>query len=254
MSLLTNWGPHNMVTEEALCVRYSQAFNNEQSYWEVTRLATKQYRFIGMTEATAKACVSAKLAQYTRNYTQIIEREIPASPGSDTMITVHVPIAVPECMADIVAVREGDGNAWSVQIAVSEVDMRPYQFRNVGTNEFWQPCADPASLFPEANARDYDDDEGDPGPAGAALRITSATRGNPDSIDFNWTTSLPSVTTADLSAEYSTAAGVWIPVEVVPSQSYDDFGSVLDVPTDYDLTFRISYGNFVSNSVVIEKA
>lgn len=38
------------------------------SVYRVTRHATKQYSYVGMTESAAKTCVTAKIAQYTKTH------------------------------------------------------------------------------------------------------------------------------------------------------------------------------------------
>ena len=47
----------------------SRSGNTGDNYnWKITRRRTKDYKYVGMDRATAKACVAAKRAQYLRTF------------------------------------------------------------------------------------------------------------------------------------------------------------------------------------------
>lgn len=121
----------NKVTSSGLVVRYAVKTNG--SYKECTRTATKRYSYVGMTEAAAKACAAAKIAQYTRRFARI------ASATTCDYVT--------ECKTDI-SLTHGEGCLWSVELSVNETDVKP------------STASDPdlAAIFSDANTRNYDDD------------------------------------------------------------------------------------------------
>ena len=66
-----SWSDANKITTKALQIQYTGVFHKMylgQPVYEFHRLATKEYQYVGMTEAAAKACQEAKLAQYTRTF------------------------------------------------------------------------------------------------------------------------------------------------------------------------------------------
>jgi hypothetical protein len=151
MALLQSYSAANMLVDTGLAVRYYQSMvktaranatadNSITAYldgkmqlvdWRVTRRATKSYKFVGMTEAAAKACADIKKRQYTRvTYTD----------GTPAV----------ECVADIDVVRTDESDSWEVDINVNETD-----------SKLTSVCVgDPATLFETCADRDYD--EGDP--------------------------------------------------------------------------------------------
>ena len=61
--LLNYWSNENKVTHRGLQVQWTMAvagFRYGNPYWEYHRIATKSYSYIGMNEATAKACQGAE--------------------------------------------------------------------------------------------------------------------------------------------------------------------------------------------------
>ena len=68
---LTYYDDRNKV-ESSLLQTYYQVEHLERTYGEYpmkyTRIRTKNYSYVGLSRTTAKACVAAKLQQYTRNF------------------------------------------------------------------------------------------------------------------------------------------------------------------------------------------
>jgi hypothetical protein len=68
MSLLNSYSDDNKQTQTGLQKQYNYEAkffvvkDNLCSVYRVTRHATKQYNYVGMTESAAKACVSDKVA------------------------------------------------------------------------------------------------------------------------------------------------------------------------------------------------
>lgn len=67
-----SWSDANKITSRELQIQYTSSYSGMyygSPCYEFHRIATKEYRYVGMTEAAAKACQDAKLAQYTRLFT-----------------------------------------------------------------------------------------------------------------------------------------------------------------------------------------
>ena len=181
MALLTSYSSANMVVYEHLAVRYAQRrkemtrkitagltvieadgtmatyVNNgskQVKLWVISRTATKDYAFIGMTEAAAKTCAADKVRKYTRS-------SYAADPDSYSGY-----IAAVECTANIVVCRhDDDSDAWQVRIQVNEHDERVSPVS----------IPDPAT-FMGLDFRDYDD--GEATMAANTLKLISAIRYN----------------------------------------------------------------------------
>lgn len=169
MALLTTWGNWNKVVQTALAVRYTVTQDSvrvsewvkadpdnpestlqlyktyDKTYYRCRRRATKRYSYVGMTEAAAQACASAKAAQYTRDCSVV---SITESEDVDLMgnhPTVIGTKTSKTCTSDVAAEHD-EGGMWHVAISVSEDDEKPSL-----TNP-----ADVAALFAAENARNYD--------------------------------------------------------------------------------------------------
>ena len=160
MALLTSYGSANCVVECGLVVGYSKfPIYGQWEYedalsvvtvnkaWQYTRSATKSYRYVGMTYATAKSCKAAMISKYTRTFKN---SEWNAQSGSTEHFSESSSNNASILMADIALVCVG-GVAWDVIINVNEVDVRVRQSHN-GT---------PAVLFASERARKYGPDGGD---------------------------------------------------------------------------------------------
>ena len=176
MALLTAYNDTNKVTNNALNVKYSIEMGTmtqkvypskgsssgssggiqyvDTPYYRVTRYAQKQYEYVGMDYATAVSCQNAKIQQYTRSYSRIVEilssdptweppQDDPEATAPQYTVLSSQPIIA--CTSDIVATHQ-EGCMWSVRITVNETDEKssmelPYNA---------------ASLFTAENQRNYD--------------------------------------------------------------------------------------------------
>ena len=251
MALLESYGAANMVVHEDLSVRYAQTrkqmtFTVTSAgqtttqagwYWVVSRRARKDYSFVGMTEAAARACAEAKTAMYTR-----------ASYSADSPQNGGM-LAKVECTANIVARRiDDDSNAWETRIQVDEYDER--------LSESMQ--SDPAS-FMGLGYRYYD--EGDPAAyaAGAGkLTLISAKRLNNgiDSITYSHT--IEAFDPASCIVQYLGRATEQNPVANWTGDTALSNGGI--TVTDHDLMdepvqLRLVYGSgnsqVISNSITV---
>jgi len=170
MGLLTTYNDTNKVTDSALRVQYAVEsdkcayrgwidapmpdggtvqvwVDGEKWFYRVHRYATKSYSYVGMDEATAKACQNAKIAQYTRAFSRVVEGDAPpdpeVSPDPSTTLTLGYTY---ECRSDIVA-QHVDGHMWEVVINVNEDDEK----------FSYELPSNPASLFTAENQRNYDE-------------------------------------------------------------------------------------------------
>lgn len=72
--LFTTWGKKNRIIQSPLCTTFTrekiehdvQGYSTKLLAWKYNRLRTKQYSYIGLTEAAAKACVVAMNRLYHR--------------------------------------------------------------------------------------------------------------------------------------------------------------------------------------------
>ena len=151
MALHKTYSDANKYVSNKLSIRYSVDPDDSGKYYRVTRVATMKYKYFGMDEDTANQCAMAKVAQYMRDYSRL-----KAVAGQDVPSVVKVR----ECKTDIQAVR-AEADNWSVEISVNETDVKASATAPL----------DPASLFSDENARNYDG-----GNYGDALRIVAAER------------------------------------------------------------------------------
>lgn len=106
-----SWSDANKITTKALQIQYVGTFHKR--YWgepvyEFHRIATKEYKYIGMTEAAAKKCQEDKLAQYTRTFIQWNNEN-----GNVRWVRNFI------CVANVTMDSDGDG-LWTVSISVNE--------------------------------------------------------------------------------------------------------------------------------------
>lgn len=72
--MINGYSDNNKQTQTGLQKQYNYEAkffvikDNLYSVYRVTRHATKQYSYVGMTEGAAKTCVTAKIAQYTKTH------------------------------------------------------------------------------------------------------------------------------------------------------------------------------------------
>ena len=118
--MLNYWSSRNKITSKALQVQYVSTQVARSAYgavYEWHRIATKTYSYIGMDELTAKKCMEAKIAQYTRLFTQLCNQK--------GQYLIH-PIRETKCVANV-DMHQDEGGTCSVQIDVHE-DQKQYSY------------------------------------------------------------------------------------------------------------------------------
>lgn len=165
MALLNTYTSTNQVVTQGLVVKYSIEQDTitlagwhtdpddpgveiwseyEKVFYRCKRYATKRYSYVGLDAATAASCAAAKIAKYTRAYSQITITDVTDPDTGETTPTVTSTTST-LCSSDIAPMYE-EGSAWRVDIDVNEVDELPSD----------TAPANVAALFSAANARDYD--------------------------------------------------------------------------------------------------
>lgn len=151
MGLLNSATSVNRVVDAALHVTYARrvvygswvyvALNMTTTYyraWEYSRVATKTYRYVGLTETAAKSVAEELTELFTRS-TKVSEWN--GTSGEFDVVPAGV---VP--MADVVC-QHDEGDAWSVVVNVNEQDSRIDL----------APDKSFGTLFATENSRSYDD-------------------------------------------------------------------------------------------------
>lgn len=160
MGLLNYYDSRNRVVDTGLTVQYDKrkiygdwthtvGAGQDHYYeaWEMTRTARKTYKYVGMDEDTAKACVAAMTTLYTRTQKDSIWDYNPLNPAEFAEPSTGSSIVMAE-----IAIQHQAGHMWSVSVSVNEIDSRTRR----------QAPATVASLFAAENARDYDTAEYEP--------------------------------------------------------------------------------------------
>ena len=150
-----SWSNENKITTKSLQIQYTGSYTKTYAgnrIYEFHRLASKEYEYVGMTEAAAKACQDAKLNQYTRKFVEWYNQN-----GNMSRIREF------KCVADVSMDSDGDG-LWTVSISVNE-DQRQY-FPAVDVNDI------PYGLFD--TTLDYDEEPAE----GGYLRMSTVWREN----------------------------------------------------------------------------
>ncbi len=155
MSLINSASPDNCVVDAALHVSYARrivfgqwtfvSLNMTTVYtqaWEYIRTASKTYRYVGMTEAGARAKAASLVTLYTRSTKVSVwdstEGDFIHQDAGDIV------------MADIVVQHE-EASMWTVAVTVSETD----------TRTALSPSLSPTALFSLENNRDYEEGSDD---------------------------------------------------------------------------------------------
>ena len=235
MGLLTTYDNSiNKETSQALMITYTVTQSTEYAgYWIVTRMATKYYRYIGMTYAAAKFCAEEKVKQYTRDYARVISQPDTGSGKPDTGSGQNIPTVVytKECKSSIAA-QKTSGNMWETVIQVNEYDEKFSS--TLVTN--------PQTLFDVENEREYDEE------STGSLRITEVlwsgnhinhialqAQGIPDFPQYGG----DKLCTVQINQTYPSDNWMLMP--------YDGQGWVLENnPTD-NMAIRCLYGPYKSN-------
>ena len=112
-----SWSNANKITTKSLQIQYTGSYTKTYAgnrVYEFHRIASKEYQYVGMTEAAAKACQDAKLAQYTRKFVQWFNQN-----GNYGKYREF------KCVANVTMNNDEDG-LWTVNISVNEDQMQYY--------------------------------------------------------------------------------------------------------------------------------
>jgi hypothetical protein len=102
-----------LLDEDISMVIDSRVQNSNTYNWKLTRRRTKEYKYVGMDETTAKACAAEKRAQYLRTfYTWTFTNGKWVKNTSPETI-------YKQSVANISTQRQG-GSMWNVRIQVDE--------------------------------------------------------------------------------------------------------------------------------------
>lgn len=230
MGLLTTFdNTLNKETQQALMVTYTVS-QSEQfgGYWIVTRMATKYYRYVGMTYAAAKFCADEKVRQYTRDYARVIAHTDETT-GEITPTVVYTK----ECKSSIAA-QKTTGSMWETVVQVNEYDEKIAETL----------VTDPSTYFQAENQRDYDEE------AKSSLQITDVTIMGSEIIqilvsgtnipDFPLPQYAAKFCTVYVSFNYGTQNEEWQIVPCVNEQWHLDIIST-------SVAVKCQYGPYMSN-------
>ena len=129
---LSTYGDNNRIVDIRLTTLYTARYDSTSQsapYWEYTRLRTKSYRYVGLTDAACDACVSAMQSLYNRRmYNWKWDGSRWAQDKSTTgTYSTHVAQITP---------RREDGGTWTVQV---DVDEMVYLYLNYAASETQLP-------------------------------------------------------------------------------------------------------------------
>lgn len=162
MSLRSNYGNENKVTDTKLSVRYASEIakvTDTGVIYHVTRYASKSYKYIGMSEDGASACKDALEAKYYRQYAKY---ELDGE-----KILARFAFC---CTAEIVP-QHVEGDNWACVVTVNEQD-------DIYTRQEARTLEQCRAQFSFAEVRDYDEDV----PVADGLAIIQAVFDNPSQI------------------------------------------------------------------------
>jgi len=224
------WSKENKVTTEALSVKnvvsflgYRRATLNP--FYRCVRIVTKSYKYIGMTEAAAKACAAAKQAQYTR---RIFHRF--TSDGVEFNKWDMI------CAADVKMSHDESGLC-SVSINVNEEQEQYVEAQN---NGYYDPYAH--GVFDLTF--DYDEDP----PEGECLRVASIYREN-GRLNVAYEEDIQGFdrTSSQFRVEHSTDGGAtW--TTATPTSSAKNL-VVFNAQAWEAGLYRVCWGSVASNSI-----
>ncbi|MBR4654120.1 MAG: hypothetical protein IKO72_12250 [Kiritimatiellae bacterium] len=189
------WSTENMIVEKGLQIQHAASwtgsYNQGRRVYEYHRIATKSYHYFGMSEAAARACQAAKLAQYTREFTQYYSAS-----------GVYLCTKLRTCCATV-SLDYDEADLWMVRVDVNEDQTQYYP------GYLYDP--EGYGLFEQF---DYDESPAD----GAYLRITEMFRSNAR-LYIRYERNIPSFAYASLVVEYSADRASW--TAVTPSSAKD---------------------------------
>ncbi len=202
--MLSSWSNENKITTKGLQVQtlvaMTSARTNSLVVYDCHRIATKSYHYFGMSEAAARACQAAKIAQYTRRIYHFYN-----SSGSSEITFEDV------CVANV-SLDYDDADMWTVSIDVSEDQQQYFPYA---------VPFDPYAMGLFDTSFDYDEDDAD----GSYIRITSCYRENA-ALYLAYEQSISDFDSASMVVQSSTDGGTtW--ADATPSAKTDSLVTFL---------------------------
>lgn len=119
MALITQFGYDNLVTHEALSIRYSQGPKTDGGQYEVHRYTTKRFSFVGMTESGARngAAFMAELTVGGRRLTRYYYIWKKGGDGKWEHDGEEI------MLKDEIAAVHEEGPMWRIDVTVNEDDL-----------------------------------------------------------------------------------------------------------------------------------
>ena len=162
MSLINRYGDANRVIETALHVVYSKrivygswdavaatggdVLASYPQMWEIHRIASKSYRYVGMTSEAAQECAAAMKSLYTR---AIRQSEWQATSSDNYGYGAWSIINGGSVVTADIAIQHISGSMYDVVVSVNEDDTRCLKYTDTTD-------ADSGTLWGAERMRDYD--------------------------------------------------------------------------------------------------
>ena len=147
MGLFTTIGYDNLVTHEALSIRYAISAKTEAGEWEVHRYTTKSFSFVGLTEDTARD-YAARLSSITIGGYSLARYYDYWKPGDDGKMERTQLLL----LKDEVAAVHDSGPMWRIDVNVNEDDIRYVDEDELGNSpttwgfpsggNYWEPVSE----------------------------------------------------------------------------------------------------------------
>lgn len=224
MALLNSFGASNQMLESPLKITTSRVqIGNRDGLpiFENHRFAKKEWSWVGMSEATARACVRYVQKKYTRTFKQLYDE---AGNQVSTEMTI--------CVADASCSRSGEGSMWNVGVSLDEEQVQ----YTLGNNE---PLWDDSCDYDEMPVK------------GAYLRMYNLAKASDgETVSFNYDQIITGFNFAALEIEAApTASGEWVSVKnyirtrKAPSADYGEGGNIGVWIPPGNAYIRIRWGN-----------
>jgi len=111
--MLSTYTSANRVVSVGLLTQYQRVYDadsRERPFWEYTRIRTKAYSYVGLSESAAKTCAEAMLSYYTRTF-PMYEWKFGKWQKDGTTYQ--------ECVAEV-SYQHEEGHLWRVDVQVNE--------------------------------------------------------------------------------------------------------------------------------------
>lgn len=112
--MLSTYTSANRVVSVGLLTQYRRVYDADsydQPFWQYTRIRTKAYSYVGLSESAAKACAEAMQAYYTRTF--------PMYEWKFGRWQVKAGASYQDCVAEV-GYQHDEGHLWHVDVQVNE--------------------------------------------------------------------------------------------------------------------------------------